>query len=154
MTECVQVVILATHGKRFGSMNHSFQQPRSAKNDLRLNLRPNCNENYKHWIPYLSKCVPRNEYVHFPETLEACYRTDTEQMRTYPWKLLIVLPEKTPNMNYSIQVIASDCRRWNSQIKKNFPYILLCYMEYFWRQIREFPTFWLRIEYGVHTKKA
>ena len=41
----------------------------------------------------LSKYIPRNAYVHFPEFLGTGYGTDMEQIRSYSWKLMTVLEQ-------------------------------------------------------------
>ena len=48
----------------------------------------------------LSYYAPRNAYVHFPQILGTSYGTDTEQIRTYSWKLFAVLLEQKRCFDY------------------------------------------------------
>ena len=48
----------------------------------------------------LSYYAPRNAYVHFPQILGTSYGTDTEQIRTYSWKLFTVLLEQKRCFDY------------------------------------------------------
>ena len=58
--------------------------PRSTKYDLRHNLKPNCNDDYRYLITNLFWYGTRNNYVYQTWILKKCYGTLTKHLRTYP----------------------------------------------------------------------
>ena len=74
----------------------------------------------------LSQYVPRNAYVHFPEFLGTGYGTDTEQIRTYSWKLLKVLLDQIQCLTTSFQWI-----------------LVIATVNFYYRFLKKFLVDWL-----------
>ena len=98
--------------KRVGNWKHQIlnsTKPRSKKMIYVITGSQSARKLTKIEFLNLSHYAPRNAYVHFPQILGTSYGTDTEQIRTYSWKLFTVLPEQKRCFDYQFSMDIRDC---------------------------------------------
>ena len=110
MAEWIRTMILSTKGTQIGSIKTPILPTPAAQTMIYVITSSRITTKIAD-IDFLnlSWYLPRNAYVHFPEILGTCYGTDTEQIRTYSWKLMTVILEQIRCFDYEFSMDFGDC---------------------------------------------